>query len=211
MNSFEAKHAPEALYLRGDLDLLRSGPKVAIVGSRKASPDGLKRARKLARGLVEHGVTIVSGLAEGIDTAAHTAAIEAGGRTIAVIGTPLDRYYPRKNAALQDKIAAEHLLVSQFAPGVETARFHFPMRNRTMALISDASVIIEAGESSGTKSQGWEALRMGRPLFLVRSVVENPSLSWPKKMVDYGAGVLRRTEDLLGSLPFSQATGELAF
>ena len=106
---------------------------------------------------MNHQMIVVSGLACGIDTAAHTAAIESGGKTIAVLGTPLDDTYPQENQALQSLIMAQHLAVSQFAPGAGTQPKNFPVRNRTMALLTDATVIVEAGEKSGTVHQGWEA------------------------------------------------------
>jgi DNA processing protein len=193
LNEVESKSAPERLYLLGDRALLRFGPRVSIVGSRKASPDGLQRARKLAASLAEHQITVVSGLAAGIDRAAHLGAIEARGRTIAVLGTPLDQFYPKDNKALQEEIGRDHLLVSQFPPGYPAMPKNFPMRNHTMALITDATVIVEAGEQSGTLHQGWEALRLGRLLFLLESVAENPNLSWPSKMIEYGAQVLSRS------------------
>lgn len=117
LNAVERKHAPPVLYLEGRRDLLEVGARVAIVGSRKASEMGLARARKLTAKLVEHGVVVVSGLAAGIDTAAHTTAIARGGATIAVLGTPLDRTYPAENSGLQRQIGEEYLLVSQFPPG----------------------------------------------------------------------------------------------
>src|ERR1700736_3049500 len=98
LNDVECKYAPRNLYLAGDRGLLRRGPRVSVVGSRIASPEGLRRARALASSLVEHNIIVVSGLAAGIDTAAHEGAIDAGGRTIAVIGTPLSRYYPPRTA-----------------------------------------------------------------------------------------------------------------
>jgi DNA processing protein len=190
LNEVEQKFAPKQLFAAGDIGLLREGARVSIVGSRKASAAGLGRARKLASILSERGIVVVSGLAEGIDTAAHTACIEKGGRTVAVIGTPLDQVFPRQNAALQEKIMKEHLCVSQFPSGRPVQRGNFPLRNRTMALISDASVIIEAGETSGSLSQGWEALRLGRGLFVTKALAEDPSLKWPKEMLGYGARVL---------------------
>lgn len=182
LNAVEQKNAPKSLFLAGDSALLGLAPRVAIVGSRKASETGLRRAQRLARNLSSIGATVVSGLALGVDKAARSAAIAPGGRTIAVLGTPLDRFYPAANRSLQELIMSEHLAVSQFPEGYPTTRKCFPMRNRTMALISDASVIAEAGESSGSISQGWEALRLGRPLFIMRSVVENPALSWPAEL-----------------------------
>lgn len=215
LNAVEQKNAPQRLFVAGDVDILNHGARVSIVGSRNASPAGLARARKLARILVDQGIVVVSGLAAGIDTAAHTTAIASGGKTIAVIGTPLDRTYPKENAALQEKIMQEHLCISQFAPADKTGRHSFPMRNRTMALLSDATVIIEAGERSGTLHQAWEALRLGRGLFISKAVAEQ-SLSWLDEIFGYGAQVL--SDDTLSQfLEFlpnrtpARAHGELAF
>lgn len=213
LNSFESKHAPDRLYVAGDVSLLSEGKRVSIVGTRKPSPEGLARARALTRMLVEHGIIVVSGLAEGIDTVAHETAITAGGRTIAVLGTPLSQAYPTKNRDLLERIKAEHLAISQFAEGMPARRTNFPQRNRTMALISDATVIIEAGENSGTRHQGWEALRLGRMVFLMQSVAENPALTWPKEMIGYGAQVLRREDmpDILYDIPGFTAASVSAF
>ncbi|MFP3594734.1 DNA-processing protein DprA, partial [Chryseobacterium sp. SIMBA_038] len=126
------------------------------VGSRKVSDLGVRRARKISKFLVENNITVVSGLAEGVDATAHKTAIELGGHTIAVIGTPLDKYFPAANKNLQGIIAKDHLLISQFPVGYPTTNKDFPIRNRTMALISDATIIIEANEKSGTRHQGWE-------------------------------------------------------
>ncbi len=201
LNEHERKYAPAHLWAAGHSEWLSQRPKVSIVGARRASSDGLRRAVRLSRLLVERGAIVVSGLAEGIDTAAHEATIAAGGRTIAVIGTPLSDAFPARNRALQTRLMAEHLVVSQFADGHPVQRKNFPIRNRTMALIVDASVIVEASDGSGTLSQGWEALRLGRPLWLMRSVVENASLQWPSEMLDYGASILTDPDDLLDSLP----------
>jgi len=210
LSQHEQKNAPAELFVAGNRALLRKSPKVSIVGSRKASDDGLRRAAKLSRLLVEHGVVVVSGLAEGIDTAAHRAAIEAKGQTIAVIGTPLDQAFPRANAVLQAEIAERHLLVSQFPPGTTVRKHFFTLRNRTMALLVDASVIVEAGNTSGSLSQGWEALRLGRQLFIMRSILELAHLTWPRVMLDYGAQVLEDMEPLLEALPVGEGA-ELSF
>ena len=201
LNPEERRNAPKALFVAGHDEWLREGVRVAIVGSRKASLDGLKRAAKLARYLVSKDITVVSGLAEGIDHAAHTATIEANGRTIAVIGTPLSTAYPAKHRALQARLMQDHLVASQFPVGYPTTRQNFPLRNRTMALISHASVIVEAGEGSGSLSQGWEALRLGRPLFLMASIFDHAELTWPRQMLDYGAMVLREPDELMARLP----------
>ena len=205
-NEAEQKHAPRELFLAGDRDLLRSGPTVSIVGSRKATPQGIARAQKLARLLVARGVIVVSGLAEGIDTAAHRATIDAGGRTIAVLGTPLDQCFPAKNRALQQQIARDHLAISQFPSGTKVGRHTFPICNKTMALISDATVIIEAADGSGTLHQGWEAIRLARPLFLAKSLVDDASLEFARKFRDYGAEILtdETFDDLVRLLPIGR-------
>lgn len=209
LNEVEKKNAPRRLFVAGDRTLLHAGPRVSIVGSRKASDRGLADGRALAESLARRGAIVVSGLAEGIDTVAHEGAIAAGGRTIAVLGTPLDEYFPAKNRALQERIVREHLAVSQFAPGVPSQRGNFPMRNRTMALLSDATVIIEAGEKSGSLHQGWEALRLGRPLFLFESLLRGSSLSWPVEMERYGAQAFTPDNmDLLFELLPERSRGE---
>jgi DNA processing protein len=206
----ELKFAPHSLWTAGDTTLLKRHPRVAIVGTRHPTPEGVRRAKRLVKDLVEHGAVVVSGLAEGVDTVAHTLTLELGGRTVAVIGTPLDETFPKKNADLQRRIAQEHLLVSEFAPGIAVARGNFPRRNRTMALIADASVIIEAGDGSGTLSQGWEALRLGRPLFLLQSLVAS-GLSWTSDMLNHGARVLSGTDDLLQVLPTDDIRDAVSF
>ena len=201
LNDIEKKFAPKELYVMGQLSIPLPSPRVSVIGSRKASPEGLKAADNISRTLARHNVTIVSGLAEGIDTAAHVAAIEEGGCTIAVLGTPLNRFYPRKNRQLQEIIMKHYLLISQFQIGYPIQRKNFVIRNRTMALISDASIIVEAGDTSGSLHQGWEALRLGRPLFIWNDIMKNSSLSWPKKMVMYGAMELTDPEEVLDVLP----------
>jgi DNA processing protein len=201
LNDVEKKYAPKELYVTGRLSIPLPSPRVAIIGSRKASPEGLKAASDISRTLTRHKVTVVSGLAEGIDTSAHTAAIEEGGCTIAVLGTPLDRVYPRKNLQLQETIMRQHLLISQFPIGYPIQPKNFVLRNRTMALISDASIIVEAGDKSGSLHQGWEALRLGRPLFIWSTVINEPSLKWPAKMLTYGATELTDPNEVLEVLP----------
>ncbi|MGZ5443917.1 MAG: DNA-processing protein DprA [Thermoanaerobaculia bacterium] len=201
LNEFERRHAPEELYACGDVSLLEASARVAVVGSRNASLPGRKRVARLVRALVERDVVIVSGLAAGIDTAAHEETLQLGGRTIAVLGTPLDEAHPASNATLQRRLMEEQLVVTQFPSGHPTLRSNFPRRNRTMALLCHASVIVEAGESSGTLSQGWEALRLNRPLFILKSVFENAELSWPQEMLEYGAQVLEDVEQILQALP----------
>ncbi len=213
LNAFERKHAPKRLYVAGNTALLSDGTRVAVVGSRKVSTAGAKRAQAFSEALVRHGITVVSGLAEGVDTIAHETAIALEGKTIAVLGTPLDKPYPAQNRALLEKIKRDHLAISQFPKNYAYQRANFPQRNRTMALISDATVIVAAGEKSGTRHQGWEALRLGRLVFIMKNVAEDPALSWPKEMIRYGAQVLAREDmpDILHDIPNFTAGGAIAF
>jgi DNA processing protein len=187
LTTAERKSAPKDLFVEGNPSLLLRGLKVAVVGSRKPSDQGIRDAQCLARTLVQHGAIVVCGLAEGIDTAAHQTAIENGGQTIAVLGTPLDIAYPAKNKSLLDEIKLHHLAVSQFPTGSPVTPKNFPMRNKTMALLSDATIIVEATEESGTRHQGWEALRLGRVIFILKPMIDNKELSWPSEMMKYGA------------------------
>ncbi len=170
------------VYCAGDLALLRR-PSVAIVGAREVSHDGKSRAYKLAKELAEAGVTVVSGLAKGVDTAAHLGALENGGRTVAVIGTPVDKAYPAENKRLQEEIYRDHLLLSPFAVGEAVFKANFPKRNRVMALLSDATVIVEASDTSGSLHQAAECVRSNRWLFIMKSVLAAPSLTWPARFL----------------------------
>jgi DNA processing protein len=209
-NDVEKKYAPKELYVAGKLSIPLPSPRSAVIGSRKASSEGLKAASDIARTLARRGVIIVSGLAEGIDTSAHKATIEEGGHTIAVLGTPLDRVYPKENFRLQDVIMHNHLAISQFPIGYPIQPKNFVLRNRTMALISNASIIVEAGDASGSLHEGWEALRLGRPLFIWSSTMNDSSLSWPKKMAMYGAMELTDPEEVLDVLPSRERILEVA-
>jgi DNA processing protein len=173
---------PFVLFYAG---LLRDDTRsIAIVGSRSPSPRGLEFADALSAMAARSGITVVSGLARGIDRAAHEAALRAGGRTVAVIGTGLGRYYPPEHASLQDRIAREGLVVSQFLPEAPPSRSSFPMRNATMSAYSGLTVIVEAGEKSGTRLQAAAAVRHGRPLILTEPVAT--TTSWGREYVDQG-------------------------
>lgn len=191
----------ELLYFQGNWEHIH-WPGVAVVGTRKPSEIGRERAATLARRLVEDGFTVVSGLADGIDTAAHQAALAAEGRTIAVIGTPIGEVYPKANAALQERIAREHLLISQVpvlryeAQDFRTNRFFFPERNKLMSALTKATVIVEAGETSGTLVQAREALRQGRKLFIMNSCFERADLTWPRRFEEQGAIRIHRYADV---------------
>lgn len=202
----DARHPVEMLYYQGAWELTETRC-VAIVGSRKASPEGLQRAQQLARALVKRDFTVVSGLAEGVDTAAHTAALgEARGRTIAVIGTPLGTVYPKANKDLQAQIARDYLVISQVPvlryerQGVPQNRLFFPERNATMSALTEATIIIEAGETSGTLTQARAALYQGRKLFILESCFQNPAITWPARFEAEGAVRVRTYDDVWGAL-----------
>ena len=203
LNEFEKKHAPNRAYYSGNLDLLRRGGRVSVVGTRKPTPNGIKRAMIVARRLVEHGITVVSGLAEGIDTVAHQTALNYNGNTIAVLGTPMNKPYPKSNQELFERLCDEQLVISQFPLTSAFQPKNFPIRNRTMALISHATIVIEASEKSGTVHQGWEALRLGRPLYLLENLIKESNLSWPEEMMKYGAQLLSQDnfDDLFYTIP----------
>jgi DNA processing protein len=174
---------PDApVYYAGELTLLNR-PAVSIVGTREVSEEGRGRARRLARELARAGILVVSGLARGVDTASHLGAIEGGGHTAAVIGTPLDKAYPAENAPLQEEIYRSHLLLTPFPVGERVYPSNFPKRNRVMAAVTDATVIVEASDTSGTLHQAAECGLLGRWLFIMKSVAENPHLSWPAKFI----------------------------
>lgn len=188
------------LFYAGDVGLL-ARPCVSIVGTREATPEGQSRASRLARELVAANVVIMSGLARGIDGAAHRSAIESGGKTVAVIGTPISKAYPAEHSDLQTEIWKHHLLISPFRPGAIVKPGNFPRRNRVMAALSDATVIIEAAEGSGTLHQAAECQRLKRWLFIAQAVVNDPKLKWPQRFVSHPfVAILNSTNDILSKL-----------
>lgn len=198
----QASHPVELLYYRGTWALTET-PCVAVVGTREPSDDGVRRAQSLTRKLVEHKFTVVSGLAAGIDTVAHKTALAEGGRTIAVLGTPITTTYPKSNAALQREIADKWLVISQ-VPIIRYARqsaagnrFFFPERNITMSALTEATIIVEAGDTSGTLIQARHALTQGRKLFILDSLFARKDLTWPLKFEAKGAVRVREFEQIL--------------
>lgn len=185
------------IYYMGDAALL-TFPCVAVVGTRNVSPEGAARARRIATDLAAAKIAVVSGLAKGVDTVALKAAIEAGGRVIGVVGTPLDRATPAENGPLQERMCREHLVISQFPVGTPTLKSHFPQRNRTMATISDGTIIVEASDTSGTLHQAAECTRLGRWLFILKSVTETPGVTWPANFLRYPTTVVvSRSSDVI--------------
>lgn len=169
------------------------------MGTRKASEQGLEQARALSRELAERGVTVLSGLARGIDAAAHEAALEAGGRTVAVMGTGIERIYPREHGPLGERIAERGALVSQFWPDAPPTRQSFPMRNVVMSGMAVGTIVLEASSTSGARMQARLALEHGKRLFLVRSLVMQES--WARRYAEHPATtVVESVEDVLDVL-----------
>lgn len=186
-----------SIYFSGDIGLLEM-PAVSIVGTRDVSPEGAERAGRLAVELSAAGVLVVSGLAKGVDTYALRGAIEQGGVAAAVIGTPLEKAYPAENAWLQEEIYSRYLLISPFKTGSAVNKGNFPARNRVMAALSDATVIVEASDTSGTLHQAAECLRLGRWLFILKSVADDKRLQWPSRFLGKPfVEVLTRTQDVI--------------
>ncbi|SDF16200.1 DNA-processing protein DprA [Agrobacterium pusense] len=185
------------IYCAGNIELLTK-PCISVIGARSVSDEGRARASRVAKELAKAGVVVTSGLAKGVDTSAHRGAIDVGGSTMAVIGTPLDKVYPAENSSLQQTIYSKHLLISQFRRGERTFQSDFPKRNRLMAALSDGSVIVEASDTSGTLHQAAECIRLGRWLFIMQSVVNNDKLSWPARFLNNPRTVvLSKIEDVL--------------
>lgn len=188
---------PPFLFYRGKLDS-RDAHGVAVVGTRNPSPAGVRRASEIAAGLARRGVPVVSGLAAGIDTAAHRGALETGGRTVAVIGTGLQRSYPAQNADLQDELSRSHLVLSQFWPAAAPTKTSFPMRNAVMSGYSAATVVVEAAWKSGARMQARLALQHGRPVFLLDSLLQH---DWAREYATWpGTRVVSGPEDVLDQL-----------
>ncbi len=191
------------LYHLGNAGLLASR-NVAVIGSRRATEKGRLRAARIARELTRAGVSVTTGLAEGIDTAATEAALQCGGHPMAVIGTPIDSCYPKDNWHLQQNVADLGLVVSQVPlyryshEHFEARRAYFPERNELMSALCDATVIVEAADRSGILIQARFCLDQGRPLFIMRSAAENLSVSWPADFLGKdGVHILDSTEELL--------------
>lgn len=193
------------LFMRGNVELLKF-PGVAVVGSRQPSEEGMKKASKLAELLGKRRIVVISGLAKGIDRSAHEGALNSNNPTIAVIGTPITKSYPNENKQLQDRISKEGLIISQFPPSSPVHRWNFPLRNGTMSGISLATIIVEAGETSGSLIQADYALKQGRLVFIPQSALENEKLNWPKKYIrKEGATSFTKIEELMLKLETSKS------
>ena len=196
--------SPKTLWYQGDLSLLSGEKMIAIVGARECSPYGHEVAFQLAKDLVKAGVTVVSGLALGIDTAAHHGALAGGGQTIAVLGCGLDIPYPERNLDLKQEIAEKGLVVSEFSPGMGASRWTFPRRNRIISGLCRGVVVVEAGIKSGSLITAEWALQQGREVFAVPGPVSSPSSQGTHHLIQNGAKLITGVGDILEELSWSQ-------
>jgi DNA processing protein len=190
---------PAALFVAGDAGLLLRA-QVAIVGARAATPAGLANAATFARELTHGGLLVISGMADGVDGAAHTAALDAGGATIAVIGTGPDRVYPAKHHELARRIAAAGALVSEYPPGTAARADHFPRRNRLIAGLSLGTLVIEAGLRSGSLITARLAGEQGREVFAVPGSIHNPLAEGCHSLIGDGARLVQGADEIVRAL-----------
>ncbi len=190
---------PPVLFLRGNGSCLND-VLVALVGSRRASPYGLYMAEKLARELVSAGVGVVSGMARGIDTAAHRGALKGGGKTVAVLGCGVDVIYPRENSGIMKEIAATGAIISEFPPGFQPEPWHFPVRNRIISGLSRIVVVVEAAEKSGALITANVALEQGRDVMAVPGNVTSRQSRGPNMLIKEGAAPVLEARDILDIL-----------
>ncbi len=198
-----AEAAPAVLHVAGGIGRLGAlciGDPVAIVGSRRPSAYGLEVARALGRGLSASGVTVVSGMAAGVDAAAHEGALESGGRTLAVLPGSAERAYPSSKRRLHARIIMAGAAVSELGPGVEIRRWMFPARNRLIAAASAMTVVVEASEHSGALITARLSNELGRPLGAVPGRIWSPQAAGPNQLLADGAHVVRDARDVLDSL-----------
>jgi len=189
---------PLFLAVHGEVAL--DEPAIAVVGARRASAYGKRVAEELARGLAQAGLTVVSGLAAGIDAAAHQGALAGGGRTVAVLATGIDRVYPPWHRELAQQVAASGALVSEFACGSPPLQFHFPRRNRIISGLALGTVVVEAAERSGSLITARYALEQGRDVFAVPGPVGVPLHRGPHRLIQQGARLVTGVEDVLEEL-----------
>ena len=195
---------PLRLYAEGNLSAL-GGPAIAVIGTRQASPYGLMVARDLGRYLAQQGVIVISGLARGVDAAAHRGCLEIKtGRPVGVVACGLDRIYPPEHGNLQRDVARRGLLLSEYGPGQPPCAFHFPQRNRIVAALCHARVVVEAPLKSGALITVGQALDLGREVFVVPGPLNRGVCSGNLRLLREGATPLCEFSDLLQALPGAQ-------
>jgi DNA processing protein len=198
---------PAALFADGDVETLWQ-PQIAVVGSRNPTAGGVENTREFTRALVAHGLAITSGLASGIDGAAHAAAIECGGKTVAVTGTGLDQVYPASNRSLASAIRGHGVLVSEFPPGTPAQRSNFPSRNRIISGLSLGVLVIEAALNSGSLITARLAAEQGREVFALPVSIHNPLAKGCHRLIREGAKLVESIGDILQDL--APLAGQLA-
>ena len=189
-------HSPAGLFVAGDASLLRL-PQLAMVGSRNATAGGLQTAHDFAAHITRSGLVITSGMALGVDAAAHAGALDAGGATIAVLGTGIDTIYPAANAQLAERIRANGALVSEFAPGTPPRRAQFPQRNRIIAALSLGTLVVEAGVNSGSLITAGYAGECGREVFAIPGSIHNPMSKGCHRLIKQGAKLVESAADIM--------------
>lgn len=199
----EIEAPPECLWLRGSLDALARTPRIAIVGTRAPTPYGEAQARRFAAAFAAAGVSVVSGLARGVDQAAHAAALAAGGTTIAVLGNGVDRPWPA--GPLVEELARRGALLSEFRPGEPPRAHHFPLRNRVISGLSVGVVVIEAAHASGSLITARWAADQGRCVYALPGRVDHPMARGAHKLIREGALLVEAPEDVLLDLGFEPA------
>jgi len=197
----ETYDPPIVLYVRGDFQGALAQPCIAVVGSRRCSTYGRNAAERLSRDLAAHCLTIVSGLARGIDTAAHTGALEGGGKTVAVMGTGLDDIYPKENRQLAEKICENGALLTEFPLGTPPVSQNFPFRNRVISGISLGVMVVEAAERSGSLITARLSYEQGREVFAVPGNITSSKSFGPNYLIKDGAKLVQIWQDVVEELP----------
>lgn len=203
----EISDPPEKFYIEGELTREDFAKSIAIVGTRNNSEYGKQAAMHFARLLAEQGFTIISGLARGIDAIAHASALEAGGRTIAVLGTGIDIIYPSENRALAKEIIKKGALISEFEPGTHAMPYHFPQRNRIVSGLSLGVIVIEAPEKSGSIITARLALEQNREVFCVPGSIFSKNSYSTNQFIKEGAKLVSTLDDILTELNFEVKKG----
>jgi DNA processing protein len=201
----EIDQPPPVLYVRGTLKTEDEWA-VAVVGTRRISAYGRQVSEELAASLAQSGVTVVSGLARGVDAVAHQSALKAGGRTLAVLGSGVDRIYPPEHRGLAEQMLAHGALLSDYAPGTPPDASNFPPRNRIISGLSMAVVVVEAGETSGALITAQFAVDQGRDVFAVPGNILAPQSKGTNRLIQQGAQPLLAVRDLLETLDLNLAT-----
>lgn len=194
-------NVPCILYYCGKLSLLKQ-PALAVVGSRRATAYGLKQAQDMSCELARHGLLITSGMARGIDAAAHEGALQAGGGTIAVLGCGVDVTYPRENSSLLQKIKEHGLIISEYPPGTAPLQYNFPIRNRIISGISQAVFVVEAQAKSGTLITCDFALEQGKEIYALPGPVTSPNSMGTLRLIQNGAKLVIHPGDILEELGY---------